>query len=294
MDLHNLNHLSPINLLNLNHPSQPQPPIPHGSTQPQPPISHGSAQLELLIFHRSNEPESQTFKLTIDLSAYLSLDVGLDGLEAYDLRDLSQPTGTSEYDYDRELEVGTLEKADVSIEDDSEDADFDVENEQNNSEEDYSESLVDSDDHGSTYHSDADELLQAALEEEIPRKISANAEDDDGNPTKNVWNKMYKNGNMWPRNSDGKVSIAEGDMFVDKDKWSKVIREFAIQESFALQRIRNDRYKHKAVCKVATYTWRVHYSRLSDGVIWKIRSLKDSHSCLRLQENKMASHPWVA
>jgi len=39
---------------------------------------------------------------------------------------------------------------------------------------------------------------------------------------------MYENGIMWARNSDGKVSIAEGDMFVDKDQWSKVIREFII------------------------------------------------------------------
>jgi len=55
-----------------------------------------------------------------------------------------------------------------------------------NTEEDCSESLVDLDDHGSIDDSDADELLQAALEGEIPRNIFANAEDDDGNPTENV------------------------------------------------------------------------------------------------------------
>ena len=83
--------------------------------------------------------------MTIDLSTYLSLDVGLDGLEAYDLRDLSQPTGTSEYDYDVELEGGSPEKVDESAKDRSEDADFVVDNEQNSSEEDCSESLIDSD-----------------------------------------------------------------------------------------------------------------------------------------------------
>ena len=77
---------------------------------------------------------------------------------------------------------------------------------------------------------------------------------------------MYENGIIWARNSDGKVSVAEGDMFVDKDKWSKVIRKFAIQELFVLQRKRNDQYKHIAVCKVATCTWRIHCSRLPDGV----------------------------
>jgi len=157
-----------------------------------------------------------------------------------------------------------------------------------------SESLVDSAENDSNDGSDVDGFENVDAWDEIPRHIDAEGEDDDGNPTKNLWNKMYKNGNMWVRNSDGKVSIAVGDMFVDKDQWSKVIREYAIQESFSLQRIKNDRFRHIAVCKVKTCTWRVHCSRLQDGVTWRIKSLKGSHSCPRLQENKMASHPWVA
>ena len=61
-----------------------------------------------------------------------------------------------------------------------------------------------------------------------------------------------------------------------------------------MQRIKNDRFKHIAVCKVKTCTSRVHCSRFQDGVTWKIKSLKGSHSCPRLQDNKMASHSWVA
>ena len=80
-------------------------------------------------------------------------------MEAYDLRDLSRPTGTSEYYYDGELEVGSPKEADESYEDENEDANFVVDNEENNSEEDCSESLVDSDDHDGTDDSDADELL---------------------------------------------------------------------------------------------------------------------------------------
>ena len=83
-------------------------------------------------------------------------------------------------------------------------------------------------------------------------------------------------------------------MFMDKDQWSKVIREFAIHKSFPLQRIKNNRFRHIVVRKVQTHTWRVHYSRLPDCVTWKIKSLKGSYSCPRLQENKMASHPLVA
>jgi len=39
---------------------------------------------------------------------------------------------------------------------------------------------------------------------------------------------------MWARNSNGTISIGVGDMFVDKDHWSKVIRDYAIQEGIAL------------------------------------------------------------
>ena len=81
---------------------------------------------------------------------------------------------------------------------------------------------------GSNLYMESDELLNVDLEDKIPRHIDTDDEDEDGKPTENVWNKMYQNENMWPRNSDGKVCIAERDMFVDKDQWSKVIREFAM------------------------------------------------------------------
>ena len=106
-----------------------QPPVSQEPSQAEPSTSHRAAHTQPHVSHESVEPESQTSKFTIDLPQYLSLDVGLDGLEAYDQRNLSQPIGTSKYDYDVELEGGSPEKADESAEDGSEDADFVVDNE---------------------------------------------------------------------------------------------------------------------------------------------------------------------
>ncbi|KAJ8423571.1 hypothetical protein Cgig2_013324 [Carnegiea gigantea] len=68
--------------------------------------------------------------------------------------------------------------------DDSFDANFDAETMHEASEEKQcNQSLVDSDECGSNDGSDTDELLNANLEDEIPRYIDANAEDDDRNPS---------------------------------------------------------------------------------------------------------------
>ena len=115
-----------------------------------------------------------------------------------------------------------------------------------------------------------------------------------GNPTTNLWSKIYQNGRMWARNSDGSISIAVGDMFVDKAQWSEVLREFAIQEGFATQKIKNEKYRHIVRCKDNKCDWRIHCSRLCDEVTWKVKSVKGKHTCAKLVHNTMASSSWVA
>ena len=63
-------------------------------------------------------------------------------------------------------------------------------------EEECDESWVDLDESGSNDRSNAGGLLNVDLEDEIPRHIDANAENEDGNPTKNVCNKTYQNRNI--------------------------------------------------------------------------------------------------
>ncbi|KAJ8431021.1 hypothetical protein Cgig2_003836 [Carnegiea gigantea] len=231
------------------------------SPLPSQPLSSIHHELE------ATQPELQLPNLSVGMSAYLfsqtistsqpevpsldAINVGLGGLEAYDLRDLSQPRG--------EFGEGSSNGDGDNDSDESVDPDFNVlDVQEGDGEEGCSESLVDSAENDSNDGSDVNGFENVDAWDEIPRHIDAEGEDDDGNPTKNLWNKMYENGNMWVRNSDGKVSIVVGDMFVDKDQWSKVIRDYAIQESFSLQRIKNDRFRHIAVCKenkIASHLW---------------------------------------
>ena len=99
------------------------------------------------------------------------------------------------------------------------------------------------------------------LDEEIPTHIDPTDVDDNDNPTCNLWSKIYQNGRRWARNTDGSVLIVVGDMFIVKDQWSEVLREFAIQEGFATQKIKNENYRHIVRCKDNECNWRIHCSR---------------------------------
>ncbi|KAJ8433889.1 hypothetical protein Cgig2_004611 [Carnegiea gigantea] len=56
-----------------------------------------------------------------------------------------------------------------------------------------------------------------------------------------------------------------------------------------------DRFIHIATCKGESCKWRVHCSKLRDGVIWKMKSITGVYqNCPRLSVNKMATHPWIA
>ncbi|KAJ8432614.1 LOW QUALITY PROTEIN: hypothetical protein Cgig2_032895 [Carnegiea gigantea] len=89
-------------------------------------------------------------------------------------------------------------------------------------------------------------------------------------------------------------SVTVGDMFIDKDQWSNVIREFAIREGFCLQRIKTEKCRHIARYKNENCDWKVHCTRLVDGVTWQVKSLKGSYSYPKLQHNSLASYHWIA
>ncbi|KAJ8439681.1 hypothetical protein Cgig2_022209 [Carnegiea gigantea] len=57
---------------------------------------------------------------------------------------------------------------------------------------------------------------------------------------------MYQNGNMWARNSYGKVPIAEGDMFVDKNQWSKRATEEFVVYTTTGTLVPNIQFRHNS------------------------------------------------
>ena len=58
--------------------------------------------------------------------------------------------------------------------------------------------------------------------------------DDDGRESRNPFSRMYRIGEMWARSRDEKITVAVGDMFVDKKQWSEVIKEYTVQEGLSL------------------------------------------------------------
>ncbi|KAJ8422045.1 hypothetical protein Cgig2_001037 [Carnegiea gigantea] len=103
----------------------------------------------------------------------------------------SKPCGAAEYEDNNGGEEGDREENEVSDsrEDSSKDGDFD----------------------------------ESDMKDEIPRVIDTGGHGDNGNPTENIWTKIYLSGKMWARNSNRTFSMVDGDIFVDKDHWSKVL-----------------------------------------------------------------------
>jgi len=91
------------------------------------------------------------------------IDVGLRGLQSYDLIELSQPTTIDSYD---DANIGDVDEDDASIEK--------------------------CDESGA---SDLEDVNNLVVDDENPRQLDTGNVDDDGNPYFNLWSKMYQNGN---------------------------------------------------------------------------------------------------
>ncbi|KAJ8426704.1 hypothetical protein Cgig2_020691 [Carnegiea gigantea] len=150
------------------------------------------------------------------------------------------------------------------------------------------ESFVNSDEvHVDDVDSDIDQFLHPTLQDDIPKHIGV---DDDGS----MWNKVYQNGSMWIRDLNGKVSIKPGDIFLDKEQWVKVLRDYTIQEGICLKKVKNDKLRHIVVCKGKDCEFRVHTSRLGDGKTWQVKTFRSVCKCARDAHNNMASYKWIA
>ena len=95
---------------------------------------------------------------------------------------------------------------------------------------------------------------------------------------------------MWTRDLSGKVSIKPRDMFLDKEQWVKVLRDYAIQEGICLKKVKNDRLMHIVVCKRKDCEFSVHTSRLGDGKTWQVKTFRSVDKCARDAQNNMTSY----
>jgi len=66
--------------------------------------------------------------------------------------------------------------------------------------------------------------------------------------------RTLRQGTLWTRNKDGKVSLLPGHMFTYKEKLLTVMRECCVQEGFTLQKVKNEKTRYTKKCTNAECT----------------------------------------
>ncbi|XP_048491378.1 uncharacterized protein LOC104883482 [Beta vulgaris subsp. vulgaris] len=106
---------------------------------------------------------------------------------------------------------------------------------------------------------------------------------------------MYKNGVIYDDVEMGKIFLKSWMLFVDKEHFKDTLRDYCLQEGFALVFNRSEELRYIAVCADERCGWRIHAARLVDGYTWEIKTMNQNYNCdLNLVTNPMVNCEWVA
>ncbi|XP_021717631.1 uncharacterized protein LOC110685408 [Chenopodium quinoa] len=85
-------------------------------------------------------------------------------------------------------------------------------------------------------------------------------------------------------------------IFSDKDHFISVFRDYCIQCGFAVVVDRSCPRRFTASCLALNCSWKIHSSRIPDGVTWDIKTIKNpEHTCGGLDErNPLVTVKWAA
>ncbi|TXG65182.1 hypothetical protein EZV62_006457 [Acer yangbiense] len=92
----------------------------------------------------------------------------------------------------------------------------------------------------------------------------------------------------------GIIDLQQGQLFNDVHHFRGVLRDFTIQEGFALTRVKNDKERVIVKCKDEGCSWRVYASPTPDKVTYKIKIYNGEHSCQKINKNVEANSGWIA
>ncbi|KAL2933721.1 hypothetical protein RDABS01_016840, partial [Bienertia sinuspersici] len=93
-------------------------------------------------------------------------------------------------------------------------------------------------------------------------------EDDGG-----FLSRIYKNGHVYDDAEMGKIRLKSWQLFVDKDHFKDVLRDYCIQEGFALVVKKADNERYTAECADIRCNGRIHASKLADEHTWAIKNI---------------------
>ena len=101
---------------------------------------------------------------------------------------------------------------------------------------------------------------------------------------------------MYDAKEFGKIQLRPWMLFMDKAHLKSVVRDYCIQEGFAIVVDAADNIRYRCSCSSEVCKWRLHASRLADGVTWAIKKIEpNQHTCTGLETyNPICNVKWAA
>ncbi|XP_021713595.1 uncharacterized protein LOC110681779 [Chenopodium quinoa] len=117
---------------------------------------------------------------------------------------------------------------------------------------------------------------------------------DDGDDDDNYFMRLYRNGELYKDEEFGKIILKPWKLFTDKQHLRDVVRDYCIQCGFFVVVDRATNLRYTVLCSAEGCEWRLHASKLPDGITWAIKSIKNpEHTCSGLDvNNPMVSASW--
>ncbi|XP_010695391.2 uncharacterized protein LOC104908037 [Beta vulgaris subsp. vulgaris] len=173
---------------------------------------------------------------------------------------------------EHQLEHREPELAEESEDDDDDDEDDDYVGEEGSSEDEGYDLQVEDEVEG--------EELDVLLEKEFEDYLDGGS----------VFDKLYTNGTFVGEMLFGQVKLDQWMIFSNKDHFLGVFKDYCIQEGFAVRVEKADNLRFTARCIIEDCEWRIHASKLMDGISWATKSVIGEHKlCGRMEENPMVT-----
>lgn len=125
-----------------------------------------------------------------------------------------------------------------------------------------------------------------------PQKWNDFIDDEDDDV---YYKKLYKNGEMYDEKDFGKIELRPWMLFMDKNHLKGVLKDYCIQEGFAITVLSADNRRYTCTCSAEVCNWRLHASKLADGITWAIKKIEpDKHTCRGLETyNPICNVKWA-
>ncbi|KAL2941282.1 Serine carboxypeptidase-like [Bienertia sinuspersici] len=92
--------------------------------------------------------------------------------------------------------------------------------------------------------------------------------------------RLYNNEEVFDDAEIGKIRLRPCQLFVDKENFKDALRDYCIQEGFALVVNKVDNLRYTVVCADERCNWRIHAVVLVDGHTWAIKKMEKAQKLL--------------